>query len=208
MVYPMTFMMFYNVAERMHMDQVIVVLAFHRVTEIIWSSHSGSKDFVSYDFATNTVQGYTAEDIEPVKRNKVDVGSVVSVMVRAIDVNWLCVVVRRKTSEVEFDHRRYLRIVDDDAGETADVPADMVDHLDDRFAQKALCEKASEHFFTADDCSVIGVASALLSKTVCTLRSEFTSLVKGLVDELEVWQAATANKEKAVERQTRLVSEA
>lgn len=65
---------FYKIAEKMRMDPVLVVLAFHRVTEIDLSSSWGSDEFPSYDLATGTVQGYPAERFGLVKCQNVDGG--------------------------------------------------------------------------------------------------------------------------------------
>lgn len=69
------------------MDLVVVILAFYRVSEIDWSSSGGSDDFISYDFATGTVQRYPAERIAPVKRHKNDDGPIMFVPTPALDVN-------------------------------------------------------------------------------------------------------------------------
>lgn len=63
---------FYKIAKQMRMNRVFVALAFHRVTEIDWSSSGGSDDFPSYGFVARTVQCYPAERLAPVKRQKVD----------------------------------------------------------------------------------------------------------------------------------------
>lgn len=63
---------FYKIVKRMRMDPALVALAFQGVTEIYWSSPDSFNDFVSYDFAAGTVQGYPVEMITPVKRQKVD----------------------------------------------------------------------------------------------------------------------------------------
>lgn len=51
---------------------------------------SGCSDyFVAYDIATDTVQGYPAKQIAPLKLQKVSEGPVVPVMAPAVDMNWL-----------------------------------------------------------------------------------------------------------------------
>lgn len=50
---------FYEAAERMRIDPVPIVLSIYRMTEIDRSSSVDSNDFISYFFATPTVQGYT-----------------------------------------------------------------------------------------------------------------------------------------------------
>lgn len=72
----------------------------HRATEVDWPSSGGSDDFVAYNFATATVQGYPPEKIAPIKRQKVGDGRLLPVMTPAVDVNLLPVVVHRTFSEV------------------------------------------------------------------------------------------------------------
>lgn len=74
-------------AERMRLDPVFVAFAFHRVTEIDWYLCGGSDDFVSYDFAMGTANGYPAKRTEAMKRQKAVDGPVVPAMVPAIDIN-------------------------------------------------------------------------------------------------------------------------
>lgn len=66
------------------MDPVPVALPFYRMTEIDWSSFHGFEDFVPSDFDTSNVQGFPAEKTVPVKWQKVDDGSMVSVMAPAV----------------------------------------------------------------------------------------------------------------------------
>lgn len=62
----------------------------------------------------------------------------VPVRTPAVDLNWLPGVAHKPISEVERDYRPYRGTVYDDAGHTVYVPADIVDDVDDVFAQKAL----------------------------------------------------------------------
>lgn len=64
----------YKVVERRRSDLVIVLLPFKRVIKIDSSSSGGSYYFVSYILALSIVQGYSAERIAPVERQKVDDG--------------------------------------------------------------------------------------------------------------------------------------
>lgn len=115
----------------------LVALVFYRVTEVDWSSSGGTGDFVAYNFAMGTLQGYPAVRIAPVWRQKVYYGPVVPVVAPSVDVNWLSVVARRTFFEVEHDYRRYICIIDDDSSPPGDVPAKVVDDLDDVFC--SLC---------------------------------------------------------------------
>lgn len=87
----------------MRMDPVLVTLAFYRVAKVVWSSSSGSDDFLSYYFVTGTVQGYRAEWIGPVKRQRVVDGPEVPDIAPVVDVNWLPGVARKTISKVEHD---------------------------------------------------------------------------------------------------------
>lgn len=68
---------FYRIAEKMHMDHVLAALLYHSVTEIDWFSSGSSDYFLLYNFATGTMQGYTAEILALVKRRKINDGPVV-----------------------------------------------------------------------------------------------------------------------------------
>lgn len=93
-------------------------------------------------------------------------------------------------------------------GLPADIPADVVDDLDDIFSQEALWEGDGGTYFTANDCLVVATTLALLPKTLYTSVSEFGNLVRGLVDEVESSWAATAEAAREFERQKELVSSA
>lgn len=45
----LSYFSFYKAAERMRMDQILVVLAFHHVTEVDWFFSGGSDYFAAYD---------------------------------------------------------------------------------------------------------------------------------------------------------------
>lgn len=100
------------------------------------------------------------------KRQKVDNGAVVPIMVPAVDVNWLSGISGKTFSEVERYYRRYRDIIDGGSGQPADVTADLVDDLDDVFAQDALWERDAGSSFTVVDHSVITTALSRLLKTV------------------------------------------
>lgn len=72
--------------------------------------------------------------IAPVRRQKVDAGPVVLLKAPAVHVKRLPVVERETTSEVKCDCRRYRGIVEDNAGQPADVLADKAGDLDDILA--------------------------------------------------------------------------
>lgn len=126
--------------------------------------------------ATGTVKGYPAKQIVLVKRQEVDDGPVVSIHVPAVDVKWLHGKSRKTLSEVERDYQHYRYIIDHDLGLPADVQADLVDDIDNVFAQEALWQEDGGSFFTADDRSAIVTALARLSKTVSGLGSDFATL--------------------------------
>lgn len=71
----------------MRMDLLLVVLAFHHVKGIDWSSSVRSNDFISYDFFADTVQAYRTETVPSVKRQKVVDGPVGPFMALANDGN-------------------------------------------------------------------------------------------------------------------------
>lgn len=80
---------YYRVADKIRMDLVLLALAFYRVSKHGWCSPSGSDDFLSYDFASDTLQGYQAEEIAPVERQKVNDDPVLPESATAVDVDWL-----------------------------------------------------------------------------------------------------------------------
>lgn len=84
------------------------------------------------------MQGYSAERLAPVKCQKVDNGLVVTLLARFVDVNWLPGVARRTISDVSRDYRRYYGVFNDDWNLPADILAEVVDDLDDIFAQERL----------------------------------------------------------------------
>lgn len=190
------------------MDLILVTLAFYRVTGIDWVSSVGSDDVIAYVFNTGSIQGYPAEKIVPVKRPNVDDGPVVPIMTTAVDVNRILGVQRKTISEVERHQQLYRGIVDDDAGQSADVPADVMDDLDDFFEQKTLWRGDGRLAFTDDDSSFIITDFAWLSRTVTNSVANRTNLGKQLLNELEASQAPSAKTEKEAERQTLLVPEA
>lgn len=79
--------------------------------------------------------------------------------------------------------------------------------IDDIFEQEALWEGDSGSSFTADDRFVTALALARLLKLVTSSGSDFVNIVKGLVDEFEKPQAASASTMKEVERQKEFVPE-
>lgn len=95
----------------------------------------GSDDFGFYNFATDTVKCYPAGRIAPVSRNMIDDVPVVPATASAIGVDWLPDKTRNTISKVERDYRRYSGIIDNDAGQQADVPADVMDDYNGNFAQ-------------------------------------------------------------------------
>lgn len=98
----------------------------------------GTNGFTSSDFTTAAVQGHKSKKNALVKRQKIDDGPVVSVMKAAIHVNWIAGVACKTISELERDYRRYCGILDNDVGQPADIPGDVVDDLYNVFGQRAL----------------------------------------------------------------------
>lgn len=115
------------------MIPVLVAMPFYRMTEVDWSSSSDFVYCVAYYLPTSIVQGYPSEQIALLKRQKVDGGPVVIIMVPVVDLNWLLGVLRKMFSELQSDHRRYRGIVDADSEQPADVRAKTVHFLDDLF---------------------------------------------------------------------------
>lgn len=111
-------------------------------------------------------------------------------------------------SDAERNYRWYRGVFDGDEGPPADVPADLLDDLDDIFAQEALwksdCgdEGAS---FRGDDRSPIATAVAQISKLVSASGSKFADLVQDLAEKVEASRAAAVEAKKKVERQKKLV---
>lgn len=181
------------------------VLSFDRGD---WSLSGGSTEYLAYNFATGTAKGYQTERIAPVKRQKVDDGLVVAVVAFTVDVDWFLGVAHKTIFQVEHDFWRYCGTVEDDASQPANVPAGVMDDLEDVFEQKVLWKGDSGSSFTADDWSVIAVALARLSKTDPALESSFVNTEKWLVDKLETSPAATVKAERKIEHHEGLVSEA
>lgn len=69
---------------------------------------------------------------------KVDDCTVGPVMAPKADVKQLPSVAYEKLFEVERDYRRYRSIVNEDAGQLADFPANVVKDRDDVFAREVL----------------------------------------------------------------------
>lgn len=107
------------------MDSVLVTLAFRSVTVIDWSSSGDFNAFAFYNLSTGTMKGYSAERIAQVKRQKVGDRPVTPVMAPAVNVNWFYGLMRKTNSEVVCHYRWYRCITDDDAGQSADIPALM-----------------------------------------------------------------------------------
>lgn len=84
------------------------------------------------------MQGYSAKQIAPPKRQKVFDGPVVPVLGPGVDVNSLPSVAHKTICDVERDCRRYCGVIHRDEGLPADAPADFVDYFGDIFAQQAL----------------------------------------------------------------------
>lgn len=62
------------------------------------------------------------------------------VMAPAVAINWFPGVVCKGFSEVGHDYQRCRGIIDNDAGQAGEVPADVVYNIDDVLAQEALWE--------------------------------------------------------------------
>lgn len=143
------------------MGLLLVPLSFHRVTEIDWSSSNGLEDFVSYDLATGSAQGYPAQQIAPLKSKTFDDGPVTMVKAPATDVNRLLDVIRRTISGVARDYQQYRGLTDDDTGRVANVSVDIVHGLHIKLAQKALWTGDEGYSFTAEDLSATSVCNPL-----------------------------------------------
>lgn len=141
----------YKVAERMHMNAVRGALVFLRVTETDWFSSGGYDDIVSYDFATGTVQDYHAENIVPVRRQRVYDGLVAPVREAANDMNCFSGVTRKMISEAERDYQQYRGVIADDADQSVFASAGMMDDLEDVFALETFWERDAEPSFTVLD---------------------------------------------------------
>lgn len=72
------------------------------------------------------------------KRQKVDDGAVVPVLVPAVDVNWLPGVTRKKISRFESDYERYCAVNNYGRSLPDNVPDDVFDYLEVIFAQEEL----------------------------------------------------------------------
>lgn len=178
---------------------------------ILWPKLSGPCRAVRMIFCRSTSpcrQGYPAESIASVERQKVGDGLVMSVSAPAVDVNWLPCVARKAISEVERNNRWYCGVFEVNKGAPADLPANVVHYDDDTFGQEAFWEGDGGASFTGDDLFVIATALARLSMTVSTSGSEFANRVLGLDDEVKRSHTATAKAKKNVERQNDLLSAA
>lgn len=69
------------------MDPVLVVLKFQRVSKLDLYSLGGLCDFLSYDFAIRSLQGYPAERLGLVKHHDVDDRPVAPVLATIVHVN-------------------------------------------------------------------------------------------------------------------------
>lgn len=106
------------------------------------------------------------------------------------------------------EYRRYRGIIDNNRNHPADVLADVADDLDDVFAQEAPWKEDGGSPSIGDDRSVFTTALARLPKTVPRSGFDFSNVVKGLLYELERSQAGSAETEKEVKRQRKLVLKA
>lgn len=87
---------------------------------------------------------------------------------------------RETSSDVEHDYQRYNGVIARRDGVPADATADVIDDLDDIFAQEALRKVDGKSFFTIEDRSAITTVLTQLAKTVLASGP-------GLIDLLEVW---------------------
>lgn len=176
------------------MDPAHVALSFHSVFKVDPSSSGGKDDFRSYDFTSGTVQGFQAGRIWSVQRLKIDDGPVVPYSAPIADVNWLLSVSIITISKVKRNYRPYRGINDHYEGTPADVPADIVDKLDDIFAQKVLFDENGGTFVTADCRSGIAEALARLSKVVSILSFKLAKLLKCTLYEIETSYVASGKR--------------
>lgn len=142
----------------------------------------GSNDFVFYCFDMSTVQGYPAERIAVVKRQKVDDGPVVPIMTPAVDVNWLSDLTPKATSKLERDYEQNRDMRDDDESQLANVSANVVSALDVTSTHETLWKRNGGPSLTADDRLIKTTVLARLIKTVPTSGSKFSSPINGLAN--------------------------
>lgn len=79
------------------------------------------------------------------KHCKVDDGPVALGVLPAMDVNWLPAVTRKTITEGHCDYQRYHGILDDNTGQPADVPADVVDDVHEMFSNEVDWERMEDH---------------------------------------------------------------
>lgn len=153
--------------------------------------HRGRDELVAYNLAMGTVCGYPAERLAPVKRQKIGDGPLMLVLPPAAEVNWFLNVTRKTLSGVGSDYRRYRSMVDDVCGVPSDFLAEVVDGLDDIFAQETLWETGGGSSVSDHDGLVTVMALQRLSKTVRTSYAALVDLIWNLVVDIESSRAAT-----------------
>lgn len=137
-----------------------------------------------------------SERLAPVEHEKVDNGHVVLVSARAVSLHRLLSMAREMISIVECEYRRYRALVSGDDGLPADVLANAIDNLDDISGKEVLSEGDGRSTLTVDYRSGITRALARLSRTIPISGSEFVDLERHLVDEVEIYRAATVKEER------------
>lgn len=188
------------------MDLVLFDLAFHRVTKIHWFSMGDTDDVLRYEFDTGTVQRYPDERVTLLKRPNDTDGPSLLMLAPAGNVNWFTGVNRRKNIDSECYCWRYRGVIDDDEELPGDVPAKVVDGVDNIFAQNALWKTSGGSFFTVGIRSVVSKAWVWLSKTIQTPCSESADLVCSVVNDVRSFCEAGIEAEKEVERWILLAS--
>lgn len=66
---------FDEIGERTHIDPMLKTATLPRLAKVDWFSSDISAKFFSYDLAKASAQGYPAERVAPLKREKVDDGA-------------------------------------------------------------------------------------------------------------------------------------
>lgn len=119
-------------------------------------------------------------------------GPVLPEMAPAIDVQWISGTTCQTIFGVQGNDKRYFGVVDD-ADFLSEVPAEVVENIDDIFSQKALWKSGGGLFFSATACLVIARALQWLSKNAPTLGIALANLVRTLADNVEA--SLTAGEE-------------
>lgn len=122
------------------------------------------------------MRSYPTEILAAMKREKIENGPVVPILVSSVHANGLPDVTCKKFSNVESDYRGYCVVVDGDL--SSDVPAHVVDKFDDILEQKTFFMTCGGFLFTTSDRSLIETALKRLPKTFQTSGSKLADIVR------------------------------